>query len=73
MAGLFIGPCAILGIVLGALSASAAHKNKQRASVPAAWGIGPGAAFAVLWVIALILLISVLAAASAAISSYPTG
>ena len=55
----------VVGIILGAIHASNAHKTKHRASGVAAWGIGLGIA----GLVAEVLLIIVIIAAMASVSS----
>jgi hypothetical protein len=60
-----------IGIILGAIHASNAHKQRQRASSVAAWGIGLGIASCVAWIILWAVIIAGMVAASRA--SYSSG
>jgi hypothetical protein len=54
----------VIGIVLGAIHASNAHKLRQRSSAVGAWGIGIGIAGTVAWALIIIMLIVAGVAAS---------
>jgi len=57
----------VIGIVLGAIHVSNAHKLRQRSSAVGAWGIGLGIAGTVAWVLLIIMLI----VAAASVGSAP--
>ena len=61
-----------IGIILGAIHVSNAHKEQKRASSVAAWGIGIGVASAVAWTILIIVFVVAAAAVSSSPYAYPT-
>jgi hypothetical protein len=61
-----------IGIILGAIHVSNAHKEQKRASSVAAWGIGIGVASAVAWTILIIVFFAAMAAVSTSPYAYPT-
>jgi hypothetical protein len=56
----------VIGIILGAIHASNAHKQKQRASAVGAWGLGLGIAGLVAEVILVIVIIAAMASIGSA-------
>ena len=62
----------VIGIILGAIHMSNAHKQRERASAVGCWGLGLGVASLAAEIILLILFIAAIASAASA-ASYPAG